>query len=66
LELLELKDLDFDLDLTGFDSAELERYLADVERLIAGQAADMVFTDLPYNCGYEGYTKENLRFRTMT
>jgi hypothetical protein len=27
LELLELKGLDFDLDLTGFDSAELERCL---------------------------------------
>ncbi|MGD0301724.1 MAG: DNA modification methylase [Bryobacteraceae bacterium] len=105
LELSELKDLDFDLDLTGFDSAELERYLADVdiepgltdeddapeppetpvsqpgdlwllgkhrvlcgdatkaadvERLMAGQAADMVFSDLPYNCRYEGYTKDRL------
>jgi ParB-like chromosome segregation protein Spo0J len=28
LELAELKDLDFDLDLTGFDSKELDRYLA--------------------------------------
>jgi DNA modification methylase len=105
LELLELKDLDFDLNLTGFDSTELERYLADVdaapgltdeddapeppetplsqlgdlwllgkhrvlcgdstkatdvERLMAGQAADLVFTDLPYNCRYEGYTKDRL------
>jgi DNA modification methylase len=31
LELLELKGLDFDLDLTGFDSAELARYLADID-----------------------------------
>jgi ParB-like chromosome segregation protein Spo0J len=31
LELVELKGLDFDLDLTGFDSAELERYLADLD-----------------------------------
>jgi hypothetical protein len=28
--LEELKDLDFDLDLTGFDSRELDRYLAGV------------------------------------
>src|SRR4051812_32708605 len=28
LELSELKDLDFDLALTGFDSAELDQYLA--------------------------------------
>src|SRR5258708_12589907 len=31
LELSELKGLDFDLDLTGFDSGELERYLADID-----------------------------------
>ena len=33
---------------------------ADVERLMAGDAADLVFSDLPYNCGYEGYTKDQL------
>ena len=31
-----------------------------VETLMAGDAADLVFTDLPYNCAYEGYTKEKL------
>ena len=31
LELLELKGLDFDLDLTGFDSNELDNYLAGVD-----------------------------------
>ncbi|HEV8043251.1 MAG TPA: site-specific DNA-methyltransferase [Bryobacteraceae bacterium] len=35
----------------------------DVERLMAGDAADMVFTDLPYNCGYEGYTKDKLTIK---
>ena len=33
---------------------------ADVERLMAGTAADMVFTDLPYNVSYEGYTEDRL------
>jgi len=33
---------------------------SDVERLMAGDAADLVFSDLPYNCGYEGYTKDQL------
>lgn len=104
LELLELKSLDFDLDLTGFDSAELERYLADVdvppgltdeddapeppetpsarlgdlwllgqhrvlrggatkaadvERLMATDKADLVFTDTPYNVDYSGDTKDS-------
>ena len=31
LELVELKGLDFDLDLTGFDTDELDRYLASVD-----------------------------------
>src|SRR5215467_793284 len=31
LELLDLKGLDFDLGLTGFDSTELDRYLAGVD-----------------------------------
>jgi ParB-like chromosome segregation protein Spo0J len=105
LELLELKGLDFDLDLTGFNSDELDRYLAgidatpgltdedeapeppdtpvskvgdlwilgrhrvlcgdattlpDIERLIAGEQADLVFTDPPYNVDYFGYTKDEL------
>src|ERR1700676_4520495 len=33
---------------------------ADVARLIASEAADLVFTDLPYNCDYEGYTEQRL------
>jgi DNA modification methylase len=33
---------------------------ADVARLMAGEAADLVFSDLPYNCAYEGYTKDKL------
>lgn len=105
LELLELKELDYDLGLTGFDSNELDAYLAgidaspgltdedavpevpetpvsrpgdlwilgphrvlcgdttrieDVERLMDGEKADMVFTDPPYNVAYEGYTKDKL------
>jgi DNA modification methylase len=31
-----------------------------VGRLMAGEAADMVFTDPPYNVAYEGYTEEKL------
>jgi DNA modification methylase len=31
MELLELKDLDFDLSLTGFDSREIDEYLSDPE-----------------------------------
>ena len=105
LELLDLKGLDFDLGLTGFDSRELDALLdgidgqagltdeddapeppenpvsrggdlwlmgkhrllcgdstdsASVKRLMAGQQADMVFTDPPYNVAYEGYTKDKL------
>jgi len=100
-----LKGLDFDLDLTGFNSDELDRYLAgvdatpgltdedaapdppeipvsrsgdlwilgrhrvlcgdaimagDIERLMAGDKADLVFTDPPFNVGYCGYTKDKL------
>lgn len=36
------------------------RNAGDVRRLMAGDQADLVFTDLPYNCNYEGYTKERL------
>jgi DNA modification methylase len=32
----------------------------DVERLMAGDAADLVFTDPPYNVDYEGYTSDKL------
>lgn len=32
----------------------------DVEKLMDGQKADMVFTDPPYNVDYEGYTKDKL------
>src|ERR1019366_6016046 len=105
LELLDLKDLDFDLGLTGFDDEELTRLLsaqdtaqgltdedavpelsktptsltgdlwilgahkllvgdatsrADVGALMTGDAADLAFIDAPYNCGYEGYTKDKL------
>jgi len=31
-----------------------------VHRLMAGDAADLVFTDPPYNVAYEGYTEEKL------
>jgi DNA modification methylase len=107
-ELLALKDLDFDLALTGFDDGELARLLAaqdaaegltdedaipelpgtpvceagdlwilgdhkllvgdatngdDVARLMAGAAADLVFTDPPYNVDYEGYTEERLKIK---
>lgn len=33
---------------------------ADVATLMAGEAADLVFSDLPYNSAYEGYTKDKL------
>jgi len=36
----------------------------DVERLMDGQKADMVFTDPPYNVDYEGYTKEKLTIKS--
>ena len=36
---------------------------ANVERLMAGDAADLIFTDLPYNVDYEGYTKEHLKIK---
>jgi DNA modification methylase len=105
LELLDLKGLDFDLSLTGFDLSEIKSYMASAEpmlgltdedavpeppevpvsatgdlwllgdhrllcggvtapaaatTLMAGEVADLVFTDPPYNCAYEGYTKDKL------
>ena len=36
---------------------------ADVTRLMAGDAADLVFTDPPYNVGYQGYTEERLTIK---
>ena len=36
---------------------------ADVERLMAGEKASMVFTDPPYNVDYEGYTEERLKIK---
>jgi DNA modification methylase len=108
LELLALKDLDYDLGLTGFEDVELARLLAaqgvaegltdedsipevpeapisvagdlwilgdhkllvgdatrsdQVARLMAGAAADLVFTDPPYNVDYEGYTEDRLKIK---
>jgi hypothetical protein len=36
---------------------------SEVARLMAGEAGDLVFSDLPYNCGYQGYTKDKLTIR---
>ena len=30
---------------------------------MASEAADLVFTDLPYNCDYEGYTEQRLKIQ---
>lgn len=35
----------------------------DVHRLLSGDAADLVFTDPPYNVDYEGYTEERLKIQ---
>jgi DNA modification methylase len=35
----------------------------DVARLMAGDAADLVFTDPPYNVDYEGYTEKRLKIK---
>jgi DNA modification methylase len=108
LELSDLKESDFDLNLTGFEDGELARLLAqqdavegltdedevpelhvavvsttgdlwilghhrvlcgdatsllDVKRLMAGDAANLVFTDPPYNVDYEGYTDDKLTIK---
>jgi DNA modification methylase len=34
-----------------------------VQRLIAGEPADLVFTDPPYNVDYEGHTDERLKIK---
>jgi DNA modification methylase len=36
---------------------------ADVERLTAGETADLIFTDPPYNVDYEGYTEDKLKIK---
>src|ERR1035437_8686530 len=36
----------------------------DVVRLMAGDVADLVFTDPPYNVDYEGYTEQKLKIRS--
>jgi DNA modification methylase len=36
---------------------------ADVRRLMAGDVADLVFTDPPYNIDYEGYTEQKLKIK---
>lgn len=41
------------------DSTKIE----DVERLMDGKKADMVFTDPPYNIDYEGKTKQRLKIK---
>jgi hypothetical protein len=40
LELLELKDLDFDLALTGFDSREIDDFLAGPLVWLSGSVGD--------------------------
>lgn len=37
---------------------------AAADRLMAGEAADMVFTDPPYNVAYQGYTEEKLTIQS--
>jgi hypothetical protein len=36
---------------------------ADISRLMAGESADLVFTDPPYNVAYTGYTEEHLTIK---
>ena len=35
----------------------------DVKRLMAGETADLIFTDPPFNVDYEGYTKDRLKIQ---
>ncbi len=107
-ELAALQQEEFNIDLIGFDDAELVRLLAaqdatagltdedavpelqhipvsalgdlwilgshrlfvgdttnrqDVAKLMGSEAADLVFTDPPYNVDYEGYTEEKLKIK---
>jgi DNA modification methylase len=39
------------------------RIRANVEHLMGSAAADMVFSDLPYNVDYEGYTEDRLKIQ---
>jgi DNA modification methylase len=36
---------------------------ADIAKLMAGEQADLVFTDPPYNVAYEGYTEDKLTIK---
>ena len=107
LELAELDDLGFDVELTGFSDEEIKDLLKpsgtegltdpdevpeppaepitrlgdiwilgehrlmcgdstkaeDVERLMAGKKADMVFTDPPYNIDYQGVKDRRKKFK---
>jgi DNA modification methylase len=36
---------------------------SEVAMLISGDSADLVFTDLPYNVDYEGYTEQHLKIK---
>ena len=103
-ELASLKEEAFDLELLGFDDAEIDRLLAgpddeaadldeapelpaepisrpgdlwicgehrvlcgnatiiaDVEKVLGGELADMTFTDPPYNVNYANTAKDKLR-----
>jgi hypothetical protein len=107
-ELAALQAEDFNIDVIGFNDAELARLLAaqdvtpgltdedavpelpqtpvspggdlwvlgrhklfvgdatnrdDVAKLMAGEAAELVFTDLPYNVNYEGCTEDRLTIK---
>ena len=113
LEIAELREDEFDLDLLGFGEDELAAMLADpdepaqgltdedeapappevpvsvagdvwiletqrgshrllcgdathppdLDRLMGGEKADLVFTDPPYNVDYEGYTEDHLKIK---
>ena len=108
-ELAALKEEAFDLDLLGFDAAEIDRLLTDTNdeaadldearaagrsdqpprrhlgsaasigccaatprcwptsrEVLAGELADMVFTDPPYNVNYANTAKDKLRGKNRT